>query len=146
MKNNFIKIIIIMLCSLAVFHTTYVYAAPNNQPGTMTPETDTGGQAEKDKNSANCVGYLGSTTNPNAPAYWIQLALNFMRYVAIIALIVLSSIDFIKAIVSQDNDSLKKALTTFGKRLVYCILIFFTPILVNFILKFLGAYSTCSVS
>ena len=92
-----------------------------------------------------CAGILGKTDNPNDTAYYIQLALNIMRYVAIIALVLLSTIDYIKAIAAQDNDGLKKANSTFIKRLAYCVLIFFTPIIVKFIMSFVGVYDTCGV-
>lgn len=92
-----------------------------------------------------CQGILGDPTNPDATAYWVQKALDILRYVAIIALIILSSIDFIKAVTQQDSDALKKAGQTFVKRLVYCVLIFLTPTIVNFLMKFIGAYSTCGI-
>jgi K+-transporting ATPase A subunit len=92
-----------------------------------------------------CSGYLGSPSNPKETAYWIQVALNVMRYIAIILLIVMSSFDYIKAVVAQDNDALKKANMTFIKRLAFCVIIFFVPVVVKFIMGFLGAYDTCGI-
>jgi hypothetical protein len=99
-----------------------------------------------DKIENNCENILGNDkTNSNQPIYWINLALNIMKYAAIIALIVFSILDFIKAIVSQDSDSLKKAATTTVKRLGYTIIIFFLPILINYLLEVLGLSGTCGL-
>ncbi len=103
------------------------------------------GDLESNIENHECEAYLGDPSDPEYTAYWIQQALNFIRYAAIIALLIMSSTDYIKAIVSQDNDALKKANITFFKRLAYCILIFFAPTLIKFILTFLGAYGTCGV-
>ena len=95
---------------------------------------------------SNCSGILGTPDNPKYTAYWIQTGLTALKYAAIIALIVLSSVDYIKAIASQDSDALKKSNMTFVKRLVYCVIIFFTPTVIKFILSFVGAYGTCGIS
>ena len=55
---------------------------------------------------------LGDPTNSQYPAYWLQEALNIMRYIAIVALLVLVTIDFVKAVASNDKDALKKAGST----------------------------------
>ena len=42
--------------------------------------------------------------------------------------------DFFKAIVSNDKDALKKAGSTTVKRFIYCVIIFFLPIIIDFLL------------
>ena len=133
-KNRIIKIFIIFMILLAVSVKVPVKA-----------KSITNGFFALVNNNT-CEGYLGSPTNPEETAYWIQMALNVLRYVAIIILIVMSSLDFIKALVAQNNDALKKALTTFTKRLIYCVLIFFVPVVVKLIMGFLGAYGTCGIN
>lgn len=88
---------------------------------------------------------LGETTNPQHPAYWLQMILNFMKYVAIVALLALVTMDFFKAIVGNDKDALKKASTTAVKRFIYCVLIFFLPIIVDFIMTMFGIYGGCTL-
>ena len=95
--------------------------------------------------SLDCEGILGDPDNDQEPAYWIQFVLDIMKYIAIAALLVLSTIEFLKAIVSNDKDALKKAGKTTGLRFVYCIILFFLPILVNFIMSLLGIYDTCGI-
>lgn len=94
---------------------------------------------------ASCEGFLGSKTVNTDPAYYLNMALKVMKYMGIILAIVFSTIDFIKAITSQDKDLLKKATTTSVKRALYAVLIFFLPTLINFVLGLIGAYDTCGL-
>lgn len=79
------------------------------------------------------------------PAYWMQQALEIMKYIGIIALLVLTTLDFIKALAQNDKDALKKASNTAIKRFIYCILLFFTPMIVEFLMSLFGTYGTCGV-
>lgn len=96
-------------------------------------------------NKMDCEGLLGNPEDSNALAYWIQWMLNIIKYIAIIALLILSTMDFIKAIVSGDKDALKKASITTIKRFLFAVLIFFLPIIVEVIMKLFGAYGTCNI-
>ena len=94
-----------------------------------------------------CENLLGDPDNCNGkcPAYWIQWGLNLIKYIAIVALLLLVTVDFLKAVVSSDKDALKKAGSTAIKRFIYCVLIFFVPIIVKLILDLMGIYGSCSV-
>lgn len=81
----------------------------------------------------------------NYPAYWIQWGLNLIKYIAIVALLGLSTMDFFKALVADDKDAIKKASTTTVKRFVYTVIIFFLPILVEVLMKLFGLYGTCGI-
>ncbi len=93
----------------------------------------------------DCDTIFGDVEEPNEPAYWIQLTLNIMRYVAIAALILLSSLDFIKAIASQDNEAVQKAIKTSVQRLMFTVILFFLPMLIEALFKIFGFYDveTC---
>ena len=93
----------------------------------------------------SCEGLLGDPNDHRAPAYWLQWILNIMKYVAIAALLILSLVDFIKALVSDDKDSVKKASMTTAKRFIYCVLIFFAPIILDFLMELLGLYGSCGL-
>lgn len=95
----------------------------------------------------SCDTLLGDKTKDGdeAPIYWIDLGFNVIKYIAIIALIVLSTIDFMKAVVAQDNDALQKAIRTTVKRLIFAVMIFFLPILVDFVLEVLEISGSCNV-
>ncbi len=97
-------------------------------------------------NDMNCNTLLGDPDDANDPAYWIQYSLNIMRYAAIIALLGFSTADFVKAIVAQDNDALQKAIQKTAKRAIYAIVLFFVPMIVNFIMNLFGVYGTCYIN
>lgn len=89
-------------------------------------------------NQDKCETILGPFDEEDAPAYWIKWALNTIEYIAIIALLVFVTLDFIKALASNDKDALKKAGTNAIRRFIYCVIIFFIPIVVEIILELFG--------
>ena len=88
---------------------------------------------------------FGDPDDETAPAHWMQWTLDVMKYIAIVALLVLVITDFLKAIVQDDKDALQKAGKTALKRFIYCVLLFFVPIFVKIIMEFFGAYGTCGI-
>lgn len=87
-----------------------------------------------------CDSILGSPTDPSEPAFWIQKALDVMRYVAIAALIILTSLDFLKATAAEDQDQVKSAVTKAMKRFIYTAVLFALPILINALFVTIGFY------
>ena len=67
---------------------------------------------------------------------YLKDALNFMRFLAPIFVLVFTTIDFIKALVSQDKDILKKASSNFVKRLIIAVSIFFVTTIIYLLLGF----------
>lgn len=77
---------------------------------------------------------------------FLQQIFNVFKYAAPILCLALSIGDFVKATASQDKDALKKAAQMTGKRIVYAIILFFIPTLINFLFNLLGWYGTCGIS
>lgn len=92
-----------------------------------------------------CDSLLGDPSDEGDPAYWLQLIFNAMKYFAIIALFALVTLDFFKALVADDKDAIKKAGQKAAKRLIYCVLVFFLPIIVEFLMTMMGLYGTCGI-
>lgn len=92
----------------------------------------------------NCPAF-GDPDIETDPAYWIQWTLDLMKYIAIIALLFLVISDFLKALVENDKDALKKAGSRALKRFIYCVLLFFLPTIVSLIMTMFGAYGTCGI-
>ena len=82
---------------------------------------------------------------PETLGYWLKWILDIIKYIAIVALIVLSSVDFFKAMISNDKDAMKKAQSTTIKRFIYAILIFFLPIIIEILMKQFGVTGTCGI-
>ncbi len=93
----------------------------------------------------DCASLLGDTDNPDHTAYWLNLILDIMKYLAIIALVVLSVLDYVTAVTSNDGDAIKKATGKTVKRAIYTVVIFFVPIILNFVLSLVGLTSNCPI-
>ena len=78
---------------------------------------------------------------------WIENILRWVKYIVPVILIVLSILDFIKAIASEKEDEMKKAQKNFTTRLIAAVLIFLMPILIEFILGKMGFDAeSCGIS
>ena len=61
--------------------------------------------------------------------------MNIIKIIVPILVVVFSILEFGKVILSSDADEMKKAQAKFIKRLIIAVIIFFVPLLVNFILN-----------
>ncbi len=113
-----------------------------NNTGVDSSGGITGADIDEDfSGGEDCAGFLGNKGTAGTPAYYLHIILIAMRYVAIVLALVLSIIDFFKAVFSQDKDLLKKAAITAVKRVIFAVIIFFIPVILEFILGLLGAYT-----
>ena len=73
--------------------------------------------------------------------------LKWAKYVAPAIVIILSILDFIRAMASQSDDEMKKVQGKFVKRLIIAALLFLLPLIINFLLKTFGMYSSkCDIT
>ena len=73
--------------------------------------------------------------------------LKWAKYIAPVLVIILSILDFIKALAAQSDDEMKKAQGKFVKRLIVAALLFLLPLIINFALKTFGMYnSSCDIT
>ena len=71
---------------------------------------------------------------------WILMTiLNYIRVIGPIAVVLLSSLDFIKAIMSSDEKAMKQAQSKLIIRLVAALALFLIPTLVSLLLSFINA-------
>ncbi len=108
-------------------------------------ESDSSLCSPKDKSDLFEPGHLGNTTceslfsdsngKPNSFYTIVQHGVNIIKFGAIILVVVLSIMEFFKAITSKDDVALKKAMTNTGLRLILGIAIFFLPTILNLLLK-----------
>lgn len=96
-----------------------------------------------------CESYLGNPKDNinKPPAYYLQFTFNLIKYVAIILLLVLSVVDYGKAVASSNQDAIKKATMNTVKRIIIAAVVFMLPMLIEFLFKILGLYSstTCGI-
>ncbi len=90
------------------------------------------------ENEEECSSYLGSIAKSTDPAYYLHFAFNLMKYAAILILFALTVVDFFQSATSDKEDSIKKAFYKAIKRLIIVVIIFFIPIIVEFIFELFG--------
>lgn len=69
---------------------------------------------------------------------WIENILRWVKYIIPVIIIILSILDFIKALGSEKEDEMKKAQKRFATRLIVAVLIFIMPMIIEFILDKMG--------
>lgn len=99
--------------------------------------------------SKGCESYLGNPKDNinKPPAYYLQFTFDLIKYIAIVLLLVLTIVEYGKAVASSNQDAIKKATINTVKRLIIAAVIFMLPMLVEFLFKVLGIYSstTCGI-
>lgn len=88
-------------------------------------------------NETDCDSIFG-VNEPGYPAYYIFTAFNIIKYLAILILIVFTIMDFLKAIISKDEDAINKSVTQFVKRFIIAIIIFLLPTLIELVMEWSG--------
>ena len=69
---------------------------------------------------------------------WFQKMFDYVKIIAPVLVLILSSVDYLKAIFSSQEDSMKKTNSRFIKRLIAAVLLFILPALLSFILNMTG--------
>lgn len=140
-----------------VYHFSEVLSDPfENLPSDMVDDmmkANANVQKQYDEGKLNfekvtpvdCDSLLGTRTDTSTPAYYVHTGFVWIKYIAIIILIVLSMKDFGFAIISKDEEAIKKATSSTIKRFIYCIIIFVLPVLIELIMGWANIVSDPSV-
>lgn len=131
-KFVFVSLLFMLLFSYTVKANASSLNSANTAFGITLAETN-----------SECRTYFGDTDDVTSPAHWMQFVLDVMKYIAIVALLGLVTMDFFKALVANDKDAIKKASETAIKRFIYCVILFFLPMIVEIIMELFGAYGPC---
>lgn len=106
-----------------------------------TDKTDDNNDVQYDQ-ELECEGLLGDPNNEDSVAWFIVKILNYLRLLGPLMVLVLSSLDFAKAILTSDDESLKKAQSNLITRLILAALLFVLPTLIEVILDIFGITSS----
>ena len=98
-----------------------------------------------DKEKKNCEGLFGDPDDDESFAHLLQIAFTIMKFAGPLLCIIFSSIEFVKAVVADDKDALTKATKKSITRVVLALVMFFVPVLVDFLFPLLGFYGTCGL-
>ena len=89
-------------------------------------------------NDDDCNSLLGSVENEESVAWLLQQILNYIKVLGPVLVVVLSSLDFAKAIIASDDENMKKAERKLIVRLILAIALFLIPVLVSVLLDIFG--------
>lgn len=93
------------------------------------------GESVVDHNAKiTCTDLFGDKKDKDSLAYLINEILGLVRIVVPILVIVLGMIDLAKAVLASKEDEMKKAQSTFIKRVFIGVVVFFIPLLVDVIM------------
>lgn len=87
--------------------------------------------------SFNTIVLGADTTNCNSYGDLkqdLQNVFNLVKIIVPLLVLGLSTVDFIKAVTAKDEKDTKKAFMTLLKRIVYAIILFILPMLINLLL------------
>ena len=106
---------------------------------------------ESDNSSNNsgtltCDYIFGSYTNPEDFGFYLAKLLEIIKFAGPILVVVMTIVDLIKVLANGKNDELTKFVVKTIKRLIYAILLFIIPSLLDFVFKLVGIYGVCGIS
>lgn len=75
---------------------------------------------------------------PEGPIKFIAKIVEIIRNLTPVILIIMGSIDFAKAVMSQDNNQIKKAQSSFIKRIIAGVAVFFVIVIIQWVAKIIN--------
>lgn len=103
----------------------------------------------KNTKIASCTGddsLLGDVSNEDSVAWLLQKLFNYIKVLGPSLTIILSSIDYIKAIVSSDEKQMHKVNSNFVKRMIAAVMLFFIPTIIGVLFNIVGITTDCGIS
>ena len=75
----------------------------------------------------------------------VKFALNIIQWVVPIILIVLGTLDLVKAVIAGKEDDIKKNQQTLIKRIIAAVIVFLVPVIVTVLMGWIGSsdWKTC---
>lgn len=103
---------------------------------------------QEDTPDVSCEGIFGDPNDSNSLRYLINEILTYPRIIVPILIIGLGFLDLGKAVIASKEDEMKKAQSTFIKRLIIGVAVFLVPAIVNLIMYLAdilwnGMYTIC---
>ena len=133
------KIITFLILTLFLFQLSIplVSASTNIYGGTVVLLDDEG---------EDCEGIFGSLSDEESFAYYLNEIFGYIQFLGPTLVVVMTIIEFAKAAASNDKEALMKAGKKTGTRIALALLLFFLPLLINFVFKdVLHWYGTCGI-
>ena len=121
----------------SINESVYILEDDDNFEGISNVE-NSGLDMDKYNQEQNCEGLLGDPADTESVAWLLQELLTVLKIVGPLLVVVLSSVDFAKVIISGDSEAMTKAGKKLASRLVLAVALFFVPIIVSALLDVFG--------
>lgn len=116
-KQNILKSLGLILLAVIVFHTVDVHAAGFKYQ--------------------NQYIQCGEATLPYGVAFIVQNVVNIIKIAIPILLIIMGMLDFLKAVIANDEKQMKESQNKFIKRIIAAVIIFFVVAIVQFVFGYI---------
>lgn len=132
----------------------------NSQGSNNTASTGTGNSqnsaSDELKKKTECEGIFGNINDDGKEhdidgnkvpslAYALNKVLKFIQFCGPLLVIIFTILDLTKLVTNADKDALPKFLKKSFMRIIYAVLLFVFPILLNTILTWTNIYGTCDI-
>lgn len=141
MYKNLLYILLGIILSFSVCFVKVELVNTGEKVNLFAPVSDYNSKEEKDE----CEGLFGDPDDEESFAYMMQIGFNVMKYAGPILCILFSGLDFLKAVVSDKKDELGRVIKRSLTRVLLALVLFFIPILINFLFPIIGWYGTCGI-
>lgn len=82
-----------------------------------------------------CTDLFGDSKDENSLAYMIDMVLGYVRVIVPILVIAFGLFDLGKAVIASKEDEMRKAQSTFIKRVIIGVVVFFVPVVVDIVMN-----------
>ena len=139
------KVILIVFLILVGFTINTGFVSAETTSGINT-QTDPRFQNNESFSAADC-GLFGNPESPNDFAYYLQKTFDVIRFLGPILVVLMTIIDLVKATSESNQDGeIKKVGIKALKRIIYAVILFVLPTLINIFFGLIGLYGTCNIS
>lgn len=101
---------------------------------TITSENNSDAKDDID----DALGSFGNISDENSVAWLIQKILNYVKIAGPVLVLILTTIDYLRALIQSDDETMAKINKKLGTRLILIVLLFLIPTLVNAVLTIMG--------
>lgn len=94
----------------------------------------------------DCKSIIGDVNDKDSFAYYLNIIFHFIQYGGPILVIILTIVEYFKAILDSNKDSLTSANKKTVTRIILVLLLFYVPVFINFVLETIGGITTnCNI-
>ena len=119
-------------------YNTCINKCKKNKKSSSNSNNNSNSNTVSTTDSEECNALLGDKEKEESVAWLVQKLLDYLKILGPILVVILSSVDFATAIISSNDDTMKKAQKKLITRLIAAVLLFLVPTIVEVLLDIFG--------